>query len=88
MKRYTGVHPYFFYAALLDPRTKYKLQGTKKKKAYNITKDDFKQLKADVVNLMVDRVQINRRLVAEREKARKETDWNMNNDALLQLLQP
>ena len=80
MKRHAGVHPYFFFAALLDPRTKCKLQGTKKKKAYNMTKDDFEQLKSDVVNLMVDRVQLNRRLAVEREKATKEAGENMNND--------
>ena len=80
MKRYTGFHPYFFITSLLDPRTKGKLQATKKKKLYIMTKDDFEQLKADVINLMAARMQKNRRMAAEREKARSKADEDMKNN--------
>ena len=51
-KRYTGVHPFCFYAALLDPRTKGWLRTI-------MTDDDYAKLKEDVVDLMVGIVKAN-----------------------------
>ena len=41
MKSYIGVHPYVFITALLDPRIKGTIHGSKKKKACIMTKDYY-----------------------------------------------
>jgi len=45
--RYNGVHPYYFIAALLDPRTKGMLPKL-------MSEDQFKLLKQDVIAFMVE----------------------------------
>ena len=44
--RYNGVHPYYFIAALLDPRTKNKLRGM-------MTAEQHDLLKSNVIDFMV-----------------------------------
>ena len=44
--RYNGVHPYFFNATMIDPRTKNKLRGM-------MTEEQYEMLKRDLIEFMV-----------------------------------
>ena len=58
--RYTGVHPYFFVASLLDPRIKALLSGDQEGVDYMMLPEQYDELKADVVDHMIAQVHENR----------------------------
>ena len=58
--RYTGVHPYFFVASLLDPRIKALLSGEQEGVDYMMLSGQYDELKADVADHMIAQVHKNR----------------------------